>query len=124
MAEAEPRVADNPETAYEASDWQVGILGWLALGTFVFLVMVPLLMMWVYWTTVSDVNRNVLVTPPEPRLQTNPAQDLANFLADQHSKLDSYYWVDKQSGIVHIPIGEAMKKLAKDGIPGFPKGSP
>jgi hypothetical protein len=80
--------------------------------------------MWVYSSAVSDVSRRIAVEPPQPRLQVNAPQDLANFRAEEEKKLDTYYWVDKQQGTVHIPIGEAMKKLAEQGIDGFPKGKP
>jgi hypothetical protein len=122
MAELVEIKEDNPKTAYEASDWPVGLIGWLALGTFAFLVIAPLVLMWVYSSAVSDVSRRIAVEPPQPRLQVNAPQDLANFRAEEEKKLDTYYWVDKQQGTVHIPIGEAMKKLAEQGIDGFPKG--
>ena len=56
-------------------------------------------------------------------LQIAPAQDLARFRAQEEKRLDTYYWVDKSKGIVHIPIAEAMKKLATEGIAGFPKAT-
>jgi hypothetical protein len=124
MAELVEIKEDNPKTAYEPSDWPVGLIGWLALGTFAFLVIAPLVLMWVYSSAVSDVSRRIAVEPPQPRLQVNAPQDLANFRAEEEKKLDTYYWVDKQQGTVHIPIGEAMKKLAEQGIDGFPKGKP
>jgi len=43
------------------------------------------------------------------------------FRADEEKLLNTYYWIDKQKGIVHIPIAEAMKKLASKGAPGFPE---
>lgn len=124
MAELVEIKEDNPKSAYEPSDWPVWLIGWLALGTFAFLVIAPLVLMWVYSSAVSDVSRRIAVEPPQPRLQVNAPQDLANFRAEEEKKLDTYYWVDKQQGTVHIPIGEAMKKLAEQGIDGFPKGKP
>lgn len=121
MAELVEIREDNPKSAYEHSDWPVGLIGWLALGAFAFLVIAPLVLMWVYSRAVSDVGRRLTVQPPAPQLQVNASQDLANFLASEDRKLDTYYWVDKQKRIVHIPIGEAMKKLAEQGIDGFPK---
>jgi hypothetical protein len=43
------------------------------------------------------------------------------YVAEQKLKLDTYYWIDRDRGIVHIPIEEAMKRVAAQGIPGFPK---
>jgi hypothetical protein len=47
--------------------------------------------------------------------------DLAGYVAEQKLKLDTYYWIDRDRGIVHIPIEEAMKRVAAHGIDGFPK---
>jgi hypothetical protein len=47
--------------------------------------------------------------PPMPRLQADPEINLAPFVQDQESKLNSYGWVNKDSGIVHIPIESAMR---------------
>jgi hypothetical protein len=55
--------------------------------------------------------------PAGPRLQANEQLDYRILLADQQSKLDEYRWVNKQSGVVRIPIGEAIKTLARDGLP-------
>ena len=53
--------------------------------------------------------------PPAPRLQTQPFKDV--YLLKQHERevLSSYAWVDKESGIVRIPIDEAMRLLEQQG---------
>jgi hypothetical protein len=119
-----PAREDNAKTAYEREDWPLGYVGLVYAGTFVFLVIAPLILMWVYSSTVSDVSRRLSVRPPAPELQVDPAQDLARFRAQEEKRLDTYYWSDKSKRLVHIPIEEAMKKLAKDGIAGFPKATP
>ena len=55
--------------------------------------------------------------PPEPRLQTNPREDLADLLAKEDARLTSYGWVDKNAGVVRIPIDEAMKLTLQRGLP-------
>jgi hypothetical protein len=55
--------------------------------------------------------------PPEPRLQTNPRQDLGDLRAREDQVLTSYGWVDKNTGIVRIPIDEAMKLTLERGLP-------
>jgi hypothetical protein len=45
--------------------------------------------------------------PPQPRLQGHPAVDLANLNAAYDAILNSYGWVDKNAGRVHIPIEQA-----------------
>ena len=55
--------------------------------------------------------------PPEPRLQTDPRQDLADLRAKEQELLDSYGWVDKNAGVVRIPIDAAMKLTLERGLP-------
>jgi hypothetical protein len=55
--------------------------------------------------------------PPEPRLQTDPRQDLADMRAREDEQLQSYGWVDKNAGIVRIPIDAAMKLTLERGLP-------
>ena len=115
---------DNPHTTYEQEDWPIMVVGLVYLGIFIFLVIVPLVLMAAYPASVSDVVRRLLVTPPSPQLEVDPQQELAKFRLNQDQQLNSYYWVDKRKGIVHIPIRQAMKKLAQSGIDGFPRRSP
>jgi hypothetical protein len=55
--------------------------------------------------------------PPAPRLQTNPASDLQQFLEVENAKLNSYGWIDKGAGVIRIPIDRAMDLLAQRGLP-------
>ena len=55
--------------------------------------------------------------PPEPRLQTNPREDLRLLRAHEDEVLNNYSWVDKSAGVVRIPIEEAIKLTAKRGLP-------
>lgn len=58
-----------------------------------------------------------------PRLQVNPVEDLEQFRRAEETKLDSYGWVDKQAGIVRIPIKRAMQLIAERGLPARCPGS-
>jgi len=51
--------------------------------------------------------------PPSPRLQVNPTRDLAEYRAEQEEILASYGWVDRNAGIVRIPIERAMDLVAE-----------
>ncbi|MES1255654.1 MAG: hypothetical protein ABUS56_08600 [Acidobacteriota bacterium] len=55
--------------------------------------------------------------PPEPRLQSHPREDLRELQAEEARILDSYGWVDREAGIVRIPIDEAMKLTVERGLP-------
>jgi hypothetical protein len=54
--------------------------------------------------------------PPEPRLQTNPRQDLADLRAREDATLTTYGWVDKNAGMVRIPIDEAIRLTVERGV--------
>jgi hypothetical protein len=121
MAEREERVVDNPETAYEPEDLKPAVIGAVALAVLALLVVVPFILRFAYSDSLGDANRKQTVTPPAPVLQTDPSADLRAFDAEEKARLDSYGWVDRTQGIVHIPIRQAMKELVAKGIPGFPK---
>jgi hypothetical protein len=55
--------------------------------------------------------------PPEPRLQTNPREDLRRLREDENAILNNYGWVDKNAGVVRIPIEKAMKLTVERGLP-------
>jgi hypothetical protein len=55
--------------------------------------------------------------PPEPRLQTEPREDLAALRAREEETLRSYGWVDRNAGVVRIPIDRAMELTLQRGLP-------
>jgi hypothetical protein len=59
--------------------------------------------------------------PPEPRLQATPRQDLNDLRAAEDATLKSYQWVDRNAGVVRIPIDEAMKLTVQRGLPARPQ---
>jgi hypothetical protein len=115
---------EDPTTAFEPTDWSLRPVALVYLGTLVLLVISCFVLIVAYPNTLPDVDRTLRIAPPGPRLQTNAERDLQKFRADEERRLNTYYWIDKQKGIVHIPIEQAMKKLAATGAPGFPKGPP
>lgn len=57
---------------------------------------------------------------PDPQLQPSARADMAKFRAEELQRLNSTGWIDKTHGIVHISIADAMRKIAQEGIPGWP----
>jgi hypothetical protein len=55
--------------------------------------------------------------PPEPRLQQSPREDLKAMRGREDWQLTHYSWVNKQKGIISIPIEQAIQLLARRGIP-------
>ncbi|MFB3904813.1 MAG: hypothetical protein ACE15E_15280 [Acidobacteriota bacterium] len=58
--------------------------------------------------------------PPEPRLQTSPAEDMEKMREREERLIHSYGWVNKASGIVRIPVDRAMDIVAAKGLPKLP----
>ena len=54
------------------------------------------------------------LVPPEPRLQVTPVQDLASIRKTENETLNSYGWVDREKGMVRIPISRAMEIVAAE----------
>ena len=54
--------------------------------------------------------------PPAPRLQSDEGRDLGAFRAEEARILNTYGWIDKEQGIVRIPVDEAIRLLVKRGV--------
>jgi len=123
--------ADNPAVHHETSDVNIrGIFGFAA-GLIIVAAAVHFIvwMLFLYFgareargmtqqfpLAASQTQR----VPPEPRLQTDPRQDLLDLRSAEDAILDRYAWVDKNGGVVRIPIGEAMKLTVQRGLPTRP----
>jgi hypothetical protein len=55
--------------------------------------------------------------PPTPRLQQFPSKDLYQFREGEEAFLEGYGWMNKEAGIVHIPIEDAMRLMVERGLP-------
>jgi len=56
-------------------------------------------------------------TPPEPRLEPYPLAPRAKLRAEEEEILTTYGWVDKDRGLVRVPIDRAMELLVERGLP-------
>lgn len=54
----------------------------------------------------------------EPALQTDPAAELETLNRRMDKRLNSTGWIDREEGIVHMPIDRAMDLLNERGLPG------
>jgi hypothetical protein len=110
-----------PAAAHEGADlgrrFIAGAFGLLVLS----LAVVTLGVLWLFPLPSTDRTLNPpLPTYPSPRLQPSPRQEMQRFLAGEYEQLTTYGWVDKAHQIVRIPIDVAMKRVAQNGIPGWP----
>ena len=56
-------------------------------------------------------------TPPEPRLETDALAARRRMLAEERAALTTYGWVDRNAGVVRVPIERAMDLLVERGLP-------
>jgi hypothetical protein len=54
---------------------------------------------------------------PSPRLRADDRHELAELRQWEKQQLTTYGWVDRKSGVVRIPVSEAMKLVLKEGLP-------
>ncbi len=134
--EETPDVSDiaNPDVSHEESDVNVGTLFKfivvLFISTVVILVAMRLMMDYFQKRELAEelppasrVNPpGTRRLPPMPRLQGAPGSELLpldemkKFREEQQATIDSYGWVDRQAGVVRIPIEEAKRLIVKRGL--------
>ena len=100
---------------------------WLTAGALLLGVVVVMLLMIALFNVLMEVHPMHRATdspfvaerasPPEPRLQVNPAAELQRLREAEQSLLTTYGWVDQEAGIVRIPIERAMEIVAERGLP-------
>ena len=113
----------GPGPGYETRDVNPKAILWL-VGSIVITVAATMVGLWLLmdaWGVPAariDPSRQLPVaqTPPEPRLQASPARDYDTFLAEQEQQLSSYGWVDREKGVVRIPMKRSMDLAVKNGL--------
>jgi hypothetical protein len=123
---------DTSKKGYETQDVAFRPVAWCALG-FAFTLLIILLAV--------ALSTKVLISPgsifgrvehdpekslaafPHPQLQTNPPADLHKYLLAKEQELTSYGWINKNAGIVRIPIDRAIDLLISRGVPVRPSDS-
>lgn len=125
MAEAKVPV-DSVDAGHELRDLSPKAIALFALSLAILLVLVVLVTYFLHehYLTVQ-VRTQAPPSPlsaareptPEPRLAVTPGEDLKALRAAEDSLLKSYAWIDRQQGIVRIPIDRAIELLAQRGLP-------
>jgi hypothetical protein len=88
-------------------------------------IVMTLLVLWLFpGRTVDRTIHLPLPHYPPPELQVSPRNDMAAFRAQEMRWLNSTGWVDKARGVAHIPIEDAMREVAQEGIAGWPEAHP
>jgi hypothetical protein len=63
------------------------------------------------------VEVNLRRTPPEPRLEPRPLVPRLQLRQEENAVLETYGWVDRNRGVVRVPIRRAMEILVERGLP-------
>lgn len=94
------------------------------IGTPLVIVIVLLVALLVFGMFRGNLLQQAMHPPfpqfPAPRLQLNPSADMASLHRQKLRQLNSVGWIDRSQGIVHIPIADAMREVAQQGVPGWP----
>jgi len=109
--------------SHEQRDVDVRRVAWAAGGV-LGLLLVAVVLSWVLlgslerWRVATSPPVSVLAerlarrTPPEPRLQAQPVDDLHALRAWEHARLHEWEWIDREAGLARIPIERAMALMA------------
>jgi hypothetical protein len=122
----------SPEAGYEVRDVNVRGVAWFGLGLTGALLIICAatagLFFFLKHPRSSPDAPSHIVRPhpiaPEPSLQTDPSADLAAYRIREEAKLDRYEWIDRDAGIVRIPIARAIDLIAERGLPVRGQGTP
>ena len=129
MEDAQPqaRLLPDSRTAHEANGLKVrGLIGFAA--ALVALTGVALGVMAVVMRGLAPKERELeSLAPtrfagdtgeyPSPRVQADPVVELRQMKAEDLGRLNQYGWIDRESGVAHIPIDRAIDILARKGLP-------
>jgi hypothetical protein len=55
-----------------------------------------------------------------PGSASSPAEDIRQFREREDQMLDSYGWIDRQNGVIRIPIEQAKQLILQRGLPVTP----
>ncbi|MGH8165053.1 MAG: hypothetical protein ACREP1_12045 [Rhodanobacteraceae bacterium] len=122
---SEPSTPNQMAPKHELRDVQAWSLALFAGGLAAMIALVCLFLIWLfgYFERLAerrDPRLSPLAesqAPPAPRLQTRPSDDLAAMRAAEDRALGGYRWLDKEQGLVQIPIERAIDLLAEEGLP-------
>jgi hypothetical protein len=127
MNEPVPQPSSNRpnQAGHETTDASPFYIGLFALGLVLMIALVLPLLGWTFWRLEAaaqraDPGQSPLAddqTPPAPRLEEQPGDELANLRRAERRRLSSYGWIDRQQRMVRVPVERAIEILAERGLP-------
>ncbi|HVO93958.1 MAG TPA: hypothetical protein VMT22_14005 [Terriglobales bacterium] len=124
MADHNAPVSGAP--GHELSDLDPKKIGWFGIALallMIAVVAVSYLLFDYFYTTVSRARPQPSPLSysreptPEPRLSVKPGDELKALRTEETKLLEGYDWIDRDRGIVRIPIARAIDILAQRGLP-------
>ena len=136
----DPRDIRNPHTRYERRTFNPRIVFGVMIGMIVAGFVVHFFVVGI-WTLLekgsraADQEHKPMLSstpapgepprlPPEPRLQPDPVSDLHKMRDAEDNVLQTYGWVDKNAGVVRIPVARALDLVAQRGLPNWGAAQP
>jgi len=102
----------------------------------VIVILVVLIVLWLFMARFSAIDRerqearpllfeDTSGQYPEPRLQPSPRLQMDELRRRDQQRLETYGWVDREDGIVRIPIERAIDLVSEPGaLPVRPNSDP
>lgn len=120
-----PPVDEGASLGYEPRDVRVGWIVAFAMALAAMVILVLPLTDWIFDRLESSAAQRDAPTsplaakqePPEPRLESRPAAELAALRRREDEKLTKYRWLNREQGIVQIPVERAIELLVERGLP-------
>lgn len=124
----ESQIPESERVGHETTDAEVGLVVKFAIFLTVVSLIVAVLMVGFHKyldarEQAAKAPRHPMAAgqvrplPPPPRLQSSPFTDLTEFRQEENRLLNRYGWVDRNAGIVRIPVERAIEVLAERGLP-------
>jgi hypothetical protein len=121
--EPHPEVPDHVSPESLARKHEVQGVSLRPLLIFTFALAVALLSIsLILWAVIGSPPLRMQVAPAEvtpvvsagPGIQYSPAGERREVVEPALERITTYGWVDREAGIVHIPVEEAMRRLAEE----------
>jgi hypothetical protein len=111
--------ASRSDPGYEKRDLEPRTIALFAAGGAVVILLAAALAFWMVQSATKRYSARQSARPPapaatpEPRLQVQGSNDLREMRKAEESLLNTYGWLDREKGLVRIPVERAMELLAK-----------
>jgi hypothetical protein len=119
-------INQTAQIGHEPRDINVRVVIWFAVGLVVSAIIIYLGAAGLYRLfarqhpspeAASRIEFRAQMIAPSPQLRVDEVGDFEKFRAAEEAKLTSYGWIDKNAGIIRIPIARAMDLIVQRGLP-------